>query len=30
MRKLEKKLLMFSNDIRLQDDVTIIEARYFA
>jgi sigma-B regulation protein RsbU (phosphoserine phosphatase) len=28
MRKLEKKLLKFSNDIRLQDDVTIIETRY--
>lgn len=25
---LEKKLLTFSNDIRLQDDITIIDARY--
>jgi len=29
MNTLEEKLLMFSNDIRLQDDLTIIEARYF-
>ena len=29
MQTLEEKLLMFSNDIQLQDDVTIIEARYF-
>jgi serine phosphatase RsbU (regulator of sigma subunit) len=28
MNTLEEKLLMFSNDIRLQDDITIIEARY--
>jgi hypothetical protein len=25
---LEEVLLKFSNDIRLQDDITIIEARY--
>ena len=29
MKTLEEKLLKFSNDIRLQDDITIIEARYF-
>jgi sigma-B regulation protein RsbU (phosphoserine phosphatase) len=29
MEKLEEQLLKFSNEIRLQDDVTIIEARYF-
>ncbi len=29
MGTLEEKLLMFSNDIRLQDDITIIEVRYF-
>jgi PAS domain S-box-containing protein len=29
METLEEKLLKFSNDIRLQDDITIIEARYF-
>jgi len=29
MEMLEERLLIFSNDIRLQDDVTIIEARYF-
>jgi hypothetical protein len=29
MQTLEEKLLMFSNDIRLKDDVTVIEARYF-
>ena len=29
MQTLEEKLLMFSNDIRLQDDITVIEARYF-
>ena len=29
MEMLEEQLLKFSNDIRLQDDVTIIEARYF-
>jgi hypothetical protein len=29
MNTLEEKLLMFSNDIRLQDDITVIEARYF-
>jgi hypothetical protein len=29
MQTLEEKLLKFSNDIRLQDDVTVIEARYF-
>ena len=28
MNTLEEKLLMFSNDIRLQDDITIIETRY--
>jgi serine phosphatase RsbU (regulator of sigma subunit) len=28
MNTLEKKLLKFSNDIRLQDDITVIEARY--
>jgi serine phosphatase RsbU (regulator of sigma subunit) len=28
METLEEKLLKFSNDIRLQDDITIIEARY--
>jgi sigma-B regulation protein RsbU (phosphoserine phosphatase) len=28
MEKLEEVLLKFSNDIRLQDDITIIEARY--
>jgi serine phosphatase RsbU (regulator of sigma subunit) len=28
MQTLEEKLLMFSNDIRLQDDITVIEARY--
>lgn len=28
MDTLEKKLLKFSNDIRLQDDITIIEIRY--
>ena len=30
MEKFEEHLLKFSNDIRLQDDVTIIEARYYA
>jgi serine phosphatase RsbU (regulator of sigma subunit) len=29
MQRLEEKLLMFSNDIRLQDDITVIEVRYF-
>ena len=29
METLEEELLKFSNDIRLQDDITIIEARYF-
>jgi hypothetical protein len=29
MNTLEEKLLMYSNDIRLQDDITVIEARYF-
>ena len=29
MDTLEKELLKFSNDIRLQDDITIIEARFF-
>jgi sigma-B regulation protein RsbU (phosphoserine phosphatase) len=29
MKALELALLKFSNDIRLQDDITIIEARYF-
>ena len=29
MPTLENKLLTFSNDIRLQDDITIIEARFF-
>jgi len=29
MPALEKKLLKYSNDIRLQDDITIIEARFF-
>jgi sigma-B regulation protein RsbU (phosphoserine phosphatase) len=29
MPTFEKKLLTFSNDIRLQDDITIIEARFF-
>jgi len=28
METLEEVLLKFSNDIRLQDDITIIEARY--
>lgn len=28
MDVLEKELLKFSNDIRLQDDITIIEVRY--
>lgn len=28
MDTLEKELLKFSNDIRLQDDITIIEARF--
>ena len=28
METLEEELLKFSNDIRLQDDITIIEARY--
>ena len=28
MEALEKELLTFSNDIRLQDDITIIEARF--
>jgi hypothetical protein len=28
MNNLEEKLLKFSNDIRLQDDITVIEARY--
>ena len=28
MEALEKELLKFSNDIRLQDDITIIEARF--
>jgi hypothetical protein len=28
MNALELALLKFSNDIRLQDDITIIEARY--
>jgi len=28
MEILEEELLKFSNDIRLQDDITIIEARY--
>ena len=28
MEALEKQLLKFSNDIRLQDDITIIEARF--
>jgi sigma-B regulation protein RsbU (phosphoserine phosphatase) len=28
MEMLEEVLLKFSNDIRLQDDITIIEARY--
>jgi sigma-B regulation protein RsbU (phosphoserine phosphatase) len=29
METFEEKLLKFSNDIRLQDDITIVEARYF-
>jgi PAS domain S-box-containing protein len=29
MKALELALLKFSNDIRLQDDITVIEARYF-
>jgi PAS domain S-box-containing protein len=29
MNVLEKQLLKFSNDIRLQDDITIIEGRFF-
>ena len=29
METLEEELLKFSNDIRLQDDITIIEVRYF-
>jgi len=29
METLEEELLKFSNDIRLQDDITVIEARYF-
>jgi sigma-B regulation protein RsbU (phosphoserine phosphatase) len=29
METFEEQLLKFSNDIRLQDDITIIEARYF-
>ena len=29
MDALEKQLLKFSNDIRLQDDITIIEGRFF-
>jgi hypothetical protein len=28
MDALEEELLKFSNDIRLQDDITIIEARF--
>ena len=28
MNTLEEKLLIFSNDIRLQDDITVIEVRY--
>jgi hypothetical protein len=28
MTVLEEALLKFSNDIRLQDDITIIEARF--
>ena len=28
MEMLEEVLLKFSNDIRLQDEITIIEARY--
>jgi serine phosphatase RsbU (regulator of sigma subunit) len=28
MTALEEALLKFSNDIRLQDDITILEARY--
>jgi serine phosphatase RsbU (regulator of sigma subunit) len=30
MNVLEEALLKFSNDIRLQDDITILEARYLA
>ena len=29
METLEEELLKFSNDIRLPDDITIIEVRYF-
>jgi hypothetical protein len=29
MEMLEEVLLKFSNDIRLQDEITIIEAHYF-
>jgi hypothetical protein len=29
MEALELALLKFSNEIRLRDDITIIEARYF-
>jgi hypothetical protein len=29
MAVLERRLLKFSNNIRLPDDITIIEARYF-
>ena len=28
MNTLEEKLLRFSNDIRLQDDITVVETRY--
>ena len=28
MKALEEQLLKFSNDIRLQDDITIIETRF--
>ena len=29
METFEEKLLKFSNDIRLQDDITILEVRFF-